>query len=33
VPHTRYLVAYAAIDHQLVILAVLHYARERPEAL
>jgi addiction module RelE/StbE family toxin len=32
VPRTPYLVAYAVIDDQLVILAVLHHARAWPEA-
>jgi hypothetical protein len=33
VPRRPSLVAFAAIDQQLVILAVLDHARERPEAL
>jgi len=32
VPRTPYLVAYTVIDRQVVILAVLHHAREWPEA-
>jgi len=32
VPRTPYLVAYSVIDQQLVILAVLHHAREWPGA-
>ena len=31
VPRTPYLVAYTVIDQRLVILAVLHHAREWPE--
>ncbi len=32
VPRTPYLVAYTVIDRDVVILAVLHHAREWPEA-
>jgi len=33
VPHTPYLIAYTVIGQQLVILAVLHHAREWPTTL
>jgi plasmid stabilization system protein ParE len=33
VPHTPYLVVYTVIGQQLVILAVLHHARDWPETL
>ena len=33
VPRTPYLIAYTVIGQQLVILAVLHHAREWPETL
>ena len=33
VAHTRYIVAYAVIDNQLMVLAVLHDARQWPRQL